>query len=111
MRLLLFFNDKTKTVLQPVDAAGTRWRLTKKIDTTGFYQVSIDGILSEFYTIETIIDNAPVIHLLSPKQYTTIDYGDAPLVKLSTHISDDYAVKDAFIAATIASGSGEAVNV
>ena len=103
------FNDKRKIILQPIDAAGTHWRLTKKIDTTGFYQVSIDGTLSEFYTIETIIDNAPVIHLLSPKQYTTIDYGDAPLVKLSTHISDDYAVKDAFIAATIASGSGEAV--
>ncbi len=103
------FNDKMKTVLQPVDAARTRWRFTRKIDTTGFYQVSIDGILSEFYTIETIIDKAPVIHLLSPKQYTTIEYGDAPLVKLNTQISDDYAVKDAFIAATIASGSGEAV--
>lgn len=103
------FNDKTKIALQPVGAGGTRWRITQKIDTTGFYQVSIDNIRSEFYTIETITDKSPVIHLLSPKQYTTIDYGDAPMVKISTTINDDYAIKDAFIAATIASGSGEAV--
>ena len=103
------FNNKTKLLLRPTNAAKTRFNFTKKIDSTGFYQLAIDGRLSEFYTIEVIADKPPVIHLLSPKQYTTIDYGDAPLVKLNTQITDDYSVKEAFIAATIASGSGEAV--
>lgn len=103
------FNDKIKIALQPLDAAKTRWHLSKKIDSTGFYQLSIDSMQSELYTIETITDKPPEIQLLAPKQYTTIDYGDAPLVKLNAHISDDYAIKEAFISATIASGSGEAV--
>lgn len=103
------FNDKAVTRLQAADAAGTQWRLIKKIDTAGFYQVNIDGKLSALYKIETIADRSPVIRLLAPQQYTTIDYGEIPQVKIISAITDDYAVADAAITATIASGSGEAV--
>ncbi|MEP6727762.1 MAG: hypothetical protein ABJC98_18205 [Bacteroidota bacterium] len=103
------FNDTVQIALQPTDTAHNQWRTAKKIDSTGFYQVSIDGKASELYKIETVTDKAPVINVLSPRQYTTIDFGQSQQVKINTTISDDYGIKDAFIATTIASGSGEAV--
>ena len=103
------FSNTTEKKLQPLNTAYTDWRFENKIDSSGFYQLNIDGVLSELYKIEIIPDRPPLIQLLSPQQYTTIDYGEIPRVKINGSISDDYGVKDAFIAATIASGSGEAV--
>ena len=103
------FNDTLKIALHSANAQQTQWRLDKKIESTGFYQVSIDGKVSELYKIETIKDKPPVVLIQSPKQYTTIDFGEAPQFKLGTTINDDYGIKDAYISATIASGSGEAV--
>ncbi|MFT3932429.1 MAG: hypothetical protein QM726_02345 [Chitinophagaceae bacterium] len=102
-------NDKTQLPLQSANAENTQWQLQRKIDSSGFYQLSIDGKLSELYKIETIPDKAPVINVLLPQQYTTIDFGQPQQVKLSAALTDDYGIKDAFINATIASGSGEAV--
>ena len=103
------FNDTLQIDLHAGNKEKTQWQLEKKIDNTGFYQVSIDGRVSELYKIETIPDKPPVINVISPKQYTTIDFGEPQQVKLNTTVSDDYGVKEAYIAATIASGSGEAV--
>ena len=103
------FNDTLQIDLRTGNKEKTQWQLEKKIDNTGFYQVNIDGRVSELYKIETIPDKPPVINVISPKQYTTIDFGEPQQVKLSTTVSDDYGVKEAYIAATIASGSGEAV--
>ena len=103
------FNDTLQMALHAADAAHTQWKLNKKIDSTGFYQVSIDGHVSELYKIEIIPDKSPVIEIVSPAQYSTIDFGEPQQVKINSAVSDDYGVKDAYIAATIASGSGEAV--
>jgi len=103
------FNDTLRAALSPANADHTQWRIEKKIDSAGFYQVSIDGRISELYKIETIPDNAPVINIQLPRQYTTIDPGEAPQVKINVAVNDDYGVKDAYIAVTIASGNGEAV--
>lgn len=103
------FNDGVQAALTPAGVNHTQWHLTKKIDSTGFYQVNIDGNISELYKIETIKDRPPVVLLQSPKEYTTIDFGEPQQVKVTTTISDDYGVADAFVSATIASGSGEAV--
>ncbi|HTL07295.1 MAG TPA: hypothetical protein VL307_03520 [Chitinophagaceae bacterium] len=103
------FNDRRHVALQSNGKEHTQWKLEKVIDSTGFYQVSIDGRLSELYTLQTIPDAPPVIGIHLPKQYTIIDYGQPEQVHLRASITDDYGIKEAFIAATIASGSGEAV--
>lgn len=105
----LIFNEKTTLALHSSNAAHTQWQADKKIDSTGFYQVSIDGTVSELYTIETIPDHSPVILLQSPQQYTTIDMGEPQQVQVRTTITDDYGIAAALLQATIASGSGEAV--
>jgi hypothetical protein len=108
-KVIFIFNDSLHVSLRAKDQAGTNWQFTKKIDSTAFYQLSIDGALSAFYKIEVIKDASPVITVSSPKQYTTIDIGAAQQVRLNTIIHDDYSIADAAITATIASGSGEAV--
>jgi hypothetical protein len=69
----------------------------------------VDGKASDLYQVETIKDNAPQVHIKTPKQYTYIDAGEKPQVNLTTTITDDYGVNDALIYATVAKGSGEGV--
>ncbi|MES1226384.1 MAG: hypothetical protein ABUT20_63500, partial [Bacteroidota bacterium] len=108
-KIQFIFNDTLKVTLHSSDNSHTQWIIDKKIDSTGFYQINIDGKISELYKIETIKDQLPVVLIQSPKQYTTIDIGELPQVKVAATVSDDYGINDAYIAATIASGSGEAV--
>ncbi len=103
------FNDRQTVPLRPLDKQRTRWTLSKTISTTGFYQVSLDGKLSDLYRLETIRDLPAVIKILKPSQYSSIDFGEPQKVTLDVEISDDYGIKDAFIAATISSGKGEGV--
>ena len=105
----LIFNDSATISMQPFDSTYKVWKLDKIIPTSGFYQVNIDGNLSELYKIETIPDQSPVIHIQSPKQYTTIDFGEPQQVLSRIDMNDDYGISTASITATIASGSGEAV--
>jgi hypothetical protein len=107
-QLSLLFNDHERIKLKP-DADKTGWTGERIIDKPGFYQVIIDGKLSDLYQVETIKDNAPQIHIKAPKQYTYIDAGEAPKVLLTANITDDYGVADALIYATVAKGSGEGV--
>ncbi|MEO5683375.1 MAG: hypothetical protein ABIQ88_12080 [Chitinophagaceae bacterium] len=108
-QLLFIFNDKMKVALRATNAARTQWSIEKKVDSAGFYQLNIDGKLSELYKIEIVHDQTPVVHLQSPKQYTSIEMGEPQQVKINTAITDDYGIRDASITVTIASGSGEAV--
>ena len=105
----LTFNDSAVVSLQATDGSKQLWTSDKFIPAAGFYQLVIDSSLSDLYKIETIRDLAPVIHIQSPKQYTTIDYGEPEQVVARVDMTDDYAVSDAYITATIASGNGEAV--
>ena len=105
----LIFNEKEKINLISFNNDKTRWEAKKIINQTGFYQVSIDGTLSDFYQVQVLKDGPPVIRIKSPKQYTHIDAGEAPKVNLNATLTDDYGIADALIYATVAKGSGEAV--
>jgi hypothetical protein len=107
-QLTLLFNDHEHIALKP-DADKTQWTAQRTIDKPGFYQVIVDGKASDLYQVETIKDNAPQVHIKTPKQYTYIDAGEKPQVNLTTTITDDYGVNDALIYATVAKGSGEGV--
>lgn len=106
--LNLLFNDKEIVTLVP-NKDHTSWVAQKIIDKPGFYQVNIDGKLSDLYQMEVIKDNPPQIHIKTPKQYTYIDAGEKPQVTLTTNITDDYGISGAQILATVAKGSGEGV--
>jgi hypothetical protein len=107
-QISLVFNDNERIPLKP-STDHTKWTVQKNINKPSFYQVDVDGKLSDLYQIEIIKDNAPQIRVKTPKQYTYIDAGETPKVLLNTTLTDDYGISNAMIYATVAKGSGEAV--
>lgn len=104
----LIFNEKETVKMQP-GGDKSYWHAAKAINAAGFYQVSINGKLSDLYAITVIKDAAPVIKIKTPKQYTHIDAGEKPVVNINVSLGDDYGIGSAMIGATVAKGSGEAV--
>jgi len=103
------FNDKQNINLRAINKEKTRWVLNKRIDSSGFYQLKMDGKLSELYKLEVIKDQPAVIRMISPAQYSSIDIGEPKKTLLNVQIIDDYGIIDAFISATISRGNGEGV--
>jgi len=108
-QVALLFNDKEIINLKNINPDKTSWQIQKLINKPGFYQVNVDGKLSDLYQVQVITDQPPVIHIKSPKQYTYIDAGEAQKVNINATVNDDYGVANALIFATVAKGSGEAV--
>lgn len=106
----LIFNDKEIVPLRSSNEEGTQWRLKRSINSPGFYQVDLDGKLSDLYKLETVKDQPAVIRIVSPTQYSSIDFGEPQQTSLQVLINDDYGISDAFIAATVSSGKGEGVS-
>ncbi|MCJ8209479.1 DUF4175 domain-containing protein [Mucilaginibacter sp. RS28] len=106
--LTLIFNEREKIDMQPA-GDHQHWQAQKVLSAAGFYQVELDGKLSDLYAIQIIKDTPPVIHIKAPKQYTHIDAGEKPQVTIQAAINDDYGVGNAYIAATVAKGRGEGV--
>jgi len=105
----LLFNDKEIINLKNINQDKTDWQIQKLINKPGFYQVNVDGKLSDLYQVQVITDQPPVIHIKTPKQYTYIDAGEAQKVNIDAAVNDDYGVANALIFATVAKGSGEVV--
>ena len=103
----LIFSDGDKLTLR--NNRGTSYTGQRVLNKPGFYQVGIDGKLSDLYQLQVIKDNPPVIHIKTPQQYTYIDAGEAPRVNITASVDDDYGISNAIIYATLAKGSGEAV--
>ncbi|MBV9986077.1 MAG: hypothetical protein JO301_00240 [Chitinophagaceae bacterium] len=105
--LQLLFNDGSILPLRSTDQQ--HWMAGKLIDKPGFYQVKLDTVLSELYQVEMIKDQQPVITVQSPKPNTLIEPWMRSESQVKLALSDDYGIRQSFIAATVASGSGEAV--
>ncbi len=105
----LVFDDSLVLNLSSFNNEHDEWRGSKKIFKPGFYQVKLNGQLSELYKIEVIKDLPPVITVKSPKPSITIDYGEPAKVEVNAAVVDDYGITQRYIMATVASGSGEAV--
>jgi hypothetical protein len=108
-KIEFIFNDKEKIQLRALNKAGTKWAINKTVSKPGFYQVVLDGKLSDLYKLETIKDEPAIIRITSPKQYSTIDFGEPQRTNLQVQINDDYGINDSYISATISSGQGESV--
>jgi Domain of unknown function (DUF4175) len=107
--LQLAFNDSTIGHAQPQNEDHSIWSFTERINTSGYYQLRINGRRSELYSIEVIKDKPPEIVIHAPAPYTVIEKQSAYSVNIQAGISDDYGIGQAFVQATIASGLGEAV--
>ncbi|MBD3749452.1 MAG: hypothetical protein IE931_08145 [Sphingobacteriales bacterium] len=109
--LKLIFNNQEVLALQPIDTEKTKWKVTKSIKKSGFYQVSLDGELSDLYQIEAKADLPISIKILKPTEsQTVIDFGQPQKVDFQAELSDDFGIQNAFISATITSGRGEGVS-
>jgi hypothetical protein len=107
--LKFIFNDSETSKLRPLNKNKTLWTLNKRINKSGFYQVSLDDQLSDLYKLEIIKDEPVLIRISSPKQYSTIDYGEEQISTVQVQVNDDYGVNEVYISATISSGQGEGV--
>jgi hypothetical protein len=103
------FNDAEIFKLGSLNKNRTRWTFSKMINKSGFYQMNVDGQLSDLYKLEIIEDKAALIRISSPKQYSTIDFGEAQRTNVQVQVNDDYGVNEVYISATISSGQGEGV--
>jgi len=108
-QLTLLFNDKEIVDLTALNHDRTTWGARKIISQPGFYQVSIDGKLSDLYQVQVIKDLPPVVHIKTPKPYTYIDAGEVQKINIDATVNDDYGINNALIIATVAKGSGEAI--
>jgi hypothetical protein len=107
--LEFIFNNTEKTKLRALNKDKTVWTFSRSINKSGFYQVKLDGQLSDLYKLEIIKDELALIRISSPKQYSTIDFGEPQRTNLQVQVNDDYGVNDVYISATVSSGQGEGV--
>lgn len=109
-RVSLRFNDQEELSLHAVDKEKTSWTAQKKLTVPGFYQLILDGTRSDFYQVVILPDLPVDIRILHPGQHSTVEAGQPQVLNLSLVLKDDYGITDSYMAATLASGKGEAVN-
>lgn len=103
----LLFNDGITVALRSAD--GKAWQGARTVKQSGYYQVRIDGRLSELYPVETLKDAPPRISVQSPQPTLSLAYGGEQKVLVRAKVSDDHGLSRLLLSATIASGQGEAV--
>ncbi len=104
----LLINGKELVNLIP-DKTNRHWHISKKIGSTGFYQITIDNNLSAYFKLSAIKDLPPVIHMLAPGQYTLLSPGNYKPVQVRAELTDDFGLSSVRLMATVASGGGESV--
>ncbi|WP_158607174.1 DUF4175 family protein [Pontibacter oryzae] len=96
---------------QPISfkAQNGKYTFSRRFSESGLYTINLNGQKSAFYTLEIIPDEAPVIQISKPNEYTEIRLGEPQRVRLQAQLTDDYGIREASMIATVAKGSGEAV--
>lgn len=87
---------------------------TDKVVSSGLYGIRAywsDSLIyqSDFYHLEAIPDLAPRIEPSTKELYTLHFLQDPKTLKIAAKVSDDFLVKEVFVVATLARGSGENV--
>jgi len=108
---LLFSGNNTAALVPQRDG---EYYAERQFSQSGFYQVGWregDSVqrFSEYYKIEVIRDQAPVIGVENQDQFLALSITDKLLVDVKAVMSDDYGIHDAYIIATVSKGSGESV--
>ncbi|WP_028297692.1 DUF4175 family protein [Olivibacter sitiensis] len=103
----IIWNGKEELPL--VSKGSNEWEMDFRALANGFYQINIDGELSPMYMMEVIPDLPVAITVEKPEPRTVIDPGFPTNVAVRAGLSDDYAISDVRLLATVASGKGESV--
>jgi hypothetical protein len=90
------------------------FRYSDRLAGSGIYSIKAywnDSLTyqSDFYRLEAIADMAPKIEPESKELYQYHTIRDRKTIKVSARMSDDFRIRQAFIVATVARGSGENV--
>lgn len=86
-----------------------RHTLTQSTFYQVYWQYKGENFQSDFYKLESIVDEAPQIAVNNLAQFTELKHTDNLTISLEALIRDDYGLKDANIIATVSKGSGESV--
>lgn len=108
-----FANQKNQQLNFKNKRNGT-YALSETIISSGFYSIKayyLDSLIyqSDFYRIEAKVDESPKIEPTSKELYKMHFLKDPKTFQISAKISDDFKVKQAYLVATVARGSGENV--
>ncbi|NBB20632.1 hypothetical protein GVN20_14795 [Runella sp. CRIBMP] len=98
----------------PFKKVGDQFEYRDQLYNSGLYGIKAywkDSLVyqSDYYRLEAIPDLAPKIEPASKELYQYHFLKDPKTLQISAKISDDFAVQQAFIVATVARGSGENV--
>jgi hypothetical protein len=90
------------------------FRFSDQLVSSSFYSIKAQKAdttvyQSEFYRIEALTDAPPKIDPISKELYQLHKISDPTKINVSAKISDDFKVREAYIVATVARGSGENV--
>ena len=95
--------------LQPVAGQAGTFFVEQILTASTLYRLRYAGTVSDDYAIDVRTDQAPVVHIQTPKPYTLVAFGTRPDLPVRTTVRDDYGVSRAELVITVAQGQGEAV--
>ncbi|MEJ7644449.1 MAG: hypothetical protein WKF87_07625 [Chryseolinea sp.] len=108
----LIFNGKDTLEMGP--SGKYQFKAKSTFFTSGFYQLTWRNThgkrkFSDYFQI-TVSPDAPAdIKVMELDQFTELSAEDPHTINLKTILTDDYALRDAYIIATVSKGSGESV--
>ncbi len=108
----LIFSGQDSAVLGK--SAQSQFLAQRILQTSGFYQVTWKDPngskkSSDYYQIEIIKDQAPIISIDNLNQFTELTMSDNLKVDVTSSLSDEYGLRDGYLIATVSKGSGEAI--
>ncbi|MCA6078790.1 hypothetical protein [Fulvivirga sedimenti] len=103
-------NADTTSLNNPSDNYSASFSLERH-SLSRFSLVSIDSVRynSEIMELRMIPDESPRITVKNQDEFTRFEWEDTKKINFDIEISDDYAIADAAVQATVSQGSGESV--
>ncbi len=106
----LIFNEREKVDLA---SSGDTYTASVNAENRRIYRIMASNrdttIYSDYYSIEVTDDTAPRFLVSSPNQIRTLLTEGNPMIDMRIEVVDDYGIRDVYLNATLARGSGESV--
>src|SRR6056297_530673 len=106
----LIFNEREKVDLA---SSGDKYTASVNAENRRIYRIMASNrdttIYSDYYSIEVTDDTAPRFLVSSPNQIRTLLTEGNPMIDMRIEVVDDYGIRDVYLNATLARGSGESV--
>lgn len=98
----------------PLKGKGNDWWLSRRplqneLYTVNFVNQNGTTVSSKYHEVQLVQDEPPAIAVEGIPQFQRLDYRKGLSLEMQVKITDDYALTDGFLIATITKGSGESV--